>query len=155
MQRLYTDDAPASAAWPHGIAELNVLVQKGEPTHVRVMAIPKPKGDGCFDVLLPPSRRRGSEASPAEGAQPWPGARCIPAPNCADSMTACKNYSVPRLLKKLEPQLSQQASLLASVFGADWLRLDFFYGHPRRGSPRHPRRPRRPSPRRTRPGPVP
>ena len=36
------------------------------------------------------------------------GARCVAAPSCPNALETCANYSISRLLKNLEPQLSQQ-----------------------------------------------
>ena len=39
IQRMYTDGAPRGLRWPHGLAEMNVLVHLGKPVHVRVMQV--------------------------------------------------------------------------------------------------------------------
>mmetsp|Transcript_2760 Transcript_2760/g.8493 ORF Transcript_2760/g.8493 Transcript_2760/m.8493 type:complete len:393 (+) Transcript_2760:1425-2603(+) len=144
LQRLYTDEAPDAFSWPHGMAEVNVLVQRGEPTFLRVMQVPRTHDSACFDVRLMPQQPRSTEWTKAVpttvtqrrgggGSSRWPAFRCVLAPACPRSLETCGNYSVGRLLEELEPQLSAQAMALASVFGSDWLRLDFFIGHPKRG----------------------
>ena len=42
-------------------------------------------------------------------------------------------YNIRCVLHTYSSLSFHQASSLASTFGADWLRLDFFYGHPTRG----------------------
>ena len=46
-------------------------------------------------------------------------------------MATCHNYTLG--LAKLMPTISAYSSALGEFFGADWYRLDFFYGHPSRG----------------------
>eukprot|EP00962_Isochrysis_galbana_P043879 scaffold16860_cov67-Isochrysis_galbana.AAC.1 len=65
------------------------------------MQIPRTQGSGCFDVLLPQPGRAGAP-------QGWAGARCIPAPACPDALAVCANYTMARLRRQLEPQLSIQ-----------------------------------------------
>ena len=84
VQAHYTDDAPAGARWPNGMAEFNVLVQLGKPVHIRVQQIPKAKGTGCFDVLLRPNGTY----------------RCLPTGSCPQPYETCVNttWDVTRML---------------------------------------------------------
>ena len=114
VQAHYTDDAPAGARWPNGMAEFNVLVQLGKPVHIRVQQIPKAKGTGCFDVLLRPNGTY----------------RCLPTGSCPQPYETCVNttWDVTRMLAPMRSYVAR----LATFFGADWFRFDYFYGHPAR-----------------------
>ena len=113
IQNLYTDGAPRGLRWPHGLAEMNVLAHMGRPVHVRVMQIPKAHGTGCFDVRL---HTNGSH-------------ECLPAPNCPDAMAVCGKYALrfAAVLKEVQYMVTR----IASFFGSDWFRFDYFYGHRR------------------------
>ena len=114
VQELYTDDAPQSARWPRGLAEMNVLVHLGYPVHMRVMQIPKAASSGCFDVRL---HVNGSY-------------ECLPSATCPDPIPTCLKYGLR--FHQVLPEVGAYARRLATFFGADWFRFDYFYGHPRR-----------------------
>jgi len=114
VQTMYTDSAPRGLRWPRGLAEMNVLAHLGKPVHIRVMQIPKVLGAGCFDVRL---FANGTVA-------------CLPTINCPNPMATCEKYSFR--FSQLVPEVSAYVTRLATFFGADWFRFDFFYGHPQR-----------------------
>lgn len=121
IQSFYTDDAPAGQGWPHGMAEMNVLGSRGETRHMRVLEVPKQKGSGCFDVLISPN---GSHT-------------CLPPPpssNCPHPLETCRNYTrgLGTFTTSVLPLARAYLNRLSAFFGADWIRLDFFYGHPAR-----------------------
>ena len=160
IQPMYTDGAPSGLRWPRGLAEMNVLVHLGRPVHIRVMQvhhltvfhspcsrrahavltpcshrsssaricvtqIPKVNGAGCFDVRL---HENGSHT-------------CLPTSNCPNPQATCERYSL-RFSQAL-PQVGTYVRRLATFFGADWFRFDYFWGHPHRmmriNEVRHPR----------------
>ena len=41
IQSFYTDGAPAAQQWPHGMAEMNVLGERGGAAHIRVLEVRK------------------------------------------------------------------------------------------------------------------
>ena len=41
IQSFYTDGAPAAQQWPHGMAEMNVLGERGGAAHIRVLEVSK------------------------------------------------------------------------------------------------------------------
>jgi|EP00900_Chrysochromulina_parva_P028029 hypothetical protein len=114
VQSLYTEGAPRGLRWPHGLAEMNVLAHLGEPVHMRVQEIPKAKGAGCFDVRL---HANGSHD-------------CLPTPNCPNPQLTCRKYTL-QFARSL-PEVRAYVRRLASFFGADWFRFDYFGGHPHR-----------------------
>ena len=111
---MYTDFAPKGIRWPHGLAEMNVLAHLAQPVHMRVMEIPKTKTSGCFDLRL---HSNGSYA-------------CLPTPNCPNPEVTCRQYSL-HIMRSMEAVRTYVARL-ATFFGADWFRFDYFYGHPQR-----------------------
>ena len=114
IQKMYTDGAPKGLRWPHGLAEMNVLAHMGKPVHVRVMQIPKSAGAGCFDVRLHPN---GSH-------------ECLPTSNCPNPQATCQKYSLK--FTAVIREVRAYVKRLADLFGADWFRFDYFYGHPQR-----------------------
>lgn len=121
IQSVYTEDAPIGQGWPHGIAEMNVLGSRGETRHMRVLEVPKQKGSGCFDVLI---SANGSHT-------------CLPPPpssNCPRPLETCRNYTrgLGTFTASVLPLARAYLKRLSAFFGADWIRLDFFYGHPAR-----------------------
>ena len=125
IEPFYNDGAPKLATWPHGLAEWNVLVLRGKPVHIRMMEIPKRHGTGCFDVLL---NNNNAELHNNKSNKPF---TCLASATCPHAMSTCHNYTLG--LAKLMPTISAYSSALGEFFGADWYRLDFFYGHPSRG----------------------
>ena len=86
--------------------------------------MPKDKGSGCFDVQIA-----------ADGAF-----TCLPPPpgsSCPRPLETCRNYTQGRnginiFRSTVLPVAQAYLKRLSSFFGADWMRLDFFFGHPGR-----------------------
>ena len=122
IQAFYTDGAPRGQQWPHGMAEMNVLGARGAAAHIRVLEVPKDKGSGCFDILV---AANGSHT-------------CLPPPpssSCPKPLETCRNYTQGHsdvFRATVLPVARAYLRRLSTFFGADWLRLDFFFGHPAR-----------------------
>ena len=78
------------------------------------MEVPKRHGSGCFDVRI---FENGS-------------LHCLPTSSCPKPEETCHNYHSD-LQAVLEPA-RRLLLRLSHFYGADWLRLDFFYGNPKR-----------------------
>ena len=114
IQRMYTDGAPKGLRWPQGLAEMNVLAHLGRPIHVRVLEIPKVHGAGCFDVRL-----HANDSS-----------ECLPTINCPNPQQTCARYALR--FTAVIAEVRAYVDRLGTLFGADWFRFDYFYGHPAR-----------------------
>ena len=68
-------------------------------------------------------------------------AQCLPTINCPDPIPTCHKYALR--FTAVMRDVSAYVARLASLFGADWFRFDYFYGHPQRSTharngPLHP-----------------